>query len=730
MKKQSFFAKWFGRRRKKRISESDISRYLNDNKKRGKKAVGKFIAVNNAIGGKDGVGSFSLGSVNRDPKTLNVKNPAVPVVSGGGKVGKDNFEEPPIDFDVLYKAITADSYASEALLKHKELIFKNGYSLSWTNEQSYLYLKSRIAYMEVATRLPFNNLLQYIANDLVDYGNAFVVKARAKKGVGIPPGLPATPILPSKEPIAGYFLMNPIYVTIARDEDGSPAIYKQEVEGADPIEFKAEDVIHFTLNRATGHAFAIPYYAAVLDDIRLLRKIEENVAILLYKHIFPMLTYTVGIAERPELHATEEEIDEAKETVENLTYDGVFVLPERHKIEAIKIETIEIEPFLQYFENRVFTGLNTSSIEMGRGDTANRNTADAMGDQKSDRIKGWQRQLAEQIDHFIINELLVEGGFDPLINSEFDVDFTFKEIENEKLMAMENHTTQLFTNNLVSFEEARLAIGRDPVVDESRLYVNMIGLAKAENNAVDNKSQPENQHGKKKSNEQVEHQESESSTTNEHILLDGLIKSMLDDIRAYANEQINGKIKNDRFGLPTHLARSKFKTLARVFSSECITEGQHMFLSHINENISCNVYRNNEFIETIHTEWFDSLIEDISSDLKAIIHSEASSLDKLAMVSVKVERYQKRYETHIATIKERLKNYGFYLSASYNLYQIDATTESSACFKCKAAAEKVRSLLELKQDESYTLKEYKEKAAFYLMPPFHPSCGCSVSITQ
>ena len=113
--------------------------------------------------------------------------------------------------------------------------------------------------------------------------------------------------------------------------------------------------------------------------------------------------------------------------------DGGIVTPERHEIKVIGAEgeAIKAGEYLKYFEARVFTGLGVSATMMGRGDTANRSTADNMTSEMHDRIKAFQEVLSTFVNEFMIQELLLEAGYDPLENEEHRVFFRFNEIDTE-----------------------------------------------------------------------------------------------------------------------------------------------------------------------------------------------------------------------------------------------------------------------------------------------------------
>lgn len=667
---------------------------------------------------------------NRDPKATQVKRVGYQLSSEGGNGGgRENFESPPADFEVIDNAIQADSYINQAVMKYSELIFKSGWTFQGKAEQALDYIKLRLDTMAVATQIPTNELFLGIANDIVRYSNSFLVKARAKQGRGLPPGISLTPVPPARDPVAGYFRLPPQTIEIARDENGNVVKYRQESPGGgDPIEFNPEDIVHICVNRPVGHAFGHPWLAPVLDDVRLLRKVEENVSLLLYRHIFPLIAYQVGI-DKPGYEATDEEIEEVQAIIENMPIDGTFVIPERHSIDAVKIDSIDAKPYLEYFENRVFSGLGMSQVDMGRGDTANRSTADAMTGIKADRVKGWQQQLQIQIDKYIIDELLVEGGFDPLINPEFDVNFVFNEIEQEMRIKTETHEIFKFEHNLQTFEETRKNMGMDPGVDESRLHFNMIG--KAEKQAeTDNKQKPENQHGVRTGPKRQT--ESTSDFHGRRVTEDGYNQLLTSFVKLYeaAEKNVVHEVARQR-GAPL-FTKSKGLSVLHDLREEMLEESKKK----IDEYIETGVKRAMREMERASPE-----IEDVDS-LKQVVESYVmESLDGfiLSLEHALNDRLSDIRDAHQAyivvrsvfqTMRHRLKpiarvsvvkaeNYAFVsglLSNSAEDVEIQYLDES-----CCACHKEVKIPFQL-----HKFKNVDEHTLFFELPPRHGNCKCQL----
>lgn len=662
-----------------------------------------------------GPSSRGVGAVNRDPKVLRIKRLGYELITGGGAGGRDSFEAPDVSFEIIDNAIQRDSYTAQTMMKYSELIFKSGYQLKWKNEQAYSYLQVRLDMMAAATGIPTERLFQGIADDLVRYSNCFLVKARAKKGVGLPPGLPVTPILPSKEGIAGYFRLAPKTITISRDINGTVLNYRQEVEGGDPLDFKPEDIVHLTINHSIGKAFGDPWITSVLEDIRLLRKVEENVAILLYRHIFPLLLYKIGLAEQGK-EATEEEMEVARANIGSIPADGGIVVPERHKIETVKIEAINVKEYLDYFEQRVFTGLGMSQVDMGRGDTANKNTADAMSGMKVDRIKGWQRAAESQIDKFVVDEILIEGGFDPLVNSEFDVNFVFNEIENEKKIGLENHAISKWNNNLATFEETRTDIGYDPVADESRLHFQMIGMAlesaKAE---IANKNQPENQNGKLQGPKK---EFVESANNNKENEFTPMFNDIFSDVREAAFRDIKESKETKRFQISLQLQEKKFGIMMDAHIMKNLYEGSSNYQKENSKHVSLSMSSKKGIVVDYATEWFETFKTGLAEEIQDTISMTAENSTKIALVQSKIERYEKRSVLFLSYVESKCIQYGYLLAAKAAHENKIYIQSDHGCSYCEDMNGKSINL--------ESLSDYEEKALFYQIPPWHGNCECSL----
>lgn len=380
---------------------------------------------------------------------------------------RERFKRPEYNLWEIKEASEADSYIKISFSKYSHLIYKAGATLKGEDSRV-AYLEKRFRIMSFATQKPIEILFQEIADDLIKYSNAFVIKKR----IDSIPGMKLNPVLADKI-VGGYFRVDPASVKIKRDKNGNVLKYEQGY-GDNKKEFFPRDVVHFYIDKDANNAFGTPRIIAALEDVKLLRKIEGNITALIYRFSMPLYQWIVGLPQ-PGMQGTDPEIAKAQREVENSTLDGIVITNERTTIKSIGAEgtALNAEGYLKYFEARVFSALGVSASQMGRG--GSKQDADSMEAQVHDTVKYIQRIMSIFIREFILSELLLEGGYNPIINEEDIVNYEFEEISLETKVKKENHEMLKYQSNLTTINESRRKMGmKDDVDDESKLYKNYI----------------------------------------------------------------------------------------------------------------------------------------------------------------------------------------------------------------------------------------------------------------
>lgn len=441
------------------------------------------------------------------------------------------------------KALDTESYFARAVQRHRELILKNGYRIVGRDPERVAYVKRRLWEIAMTTETTMDELFRELITNLVAYSNAMLIRKRD-------PSRSSGGRYKWKgriyDPLSGLYMADPTTMSVKQTSTGLPTMWRQRPHNATVYgqarrtasgtekKFPAHDVLHLTLDKRSGWIFGTPYIVPVLDDIRLLRRMEELVDIIAHKHAFPLFVATVGSEDQPATDVERDgvvysEVDLFKDEIEEMEFEGGLVVTERHKIDMIGAEgkALDLGPYLEHIEMRVLGGLRLSEIDLGRGGTANRNTAQTITQTLIDACTEIQRVVEDALTWKLFFYILMEGGFNVRGDRLEDdmVYLDFPPIDTEERRAQENHEMALYQGSLINEDEARRRVGMDPIEDAQRdkmfLETHEIPLieakadaevrvakakagvsggssgsgSQASKNATENRNRPRNQHG-------------------------------------------------------------------------------------------------------------------------------------------------------------------------------------------------------------------------------------------
>ena len=277
----------------------------------------------------------------------------------------------------------------------------------------------------------------------------------------------------------------------------------------------AKDVIHIHLDKKPGKAFGTPFMSSSFEDIVALRQMEEDIQNLVHRELFPLYVYKIGTDEMP---ASKDEIDKAEIELENMRSESGLIIPNRHNIEVLggNDTVLDAGPYLSHFKERVAIGLGVFPHHLGMSmEGGNRAMTDRLDSALFDKIKRYQRMYSDALRFGIINELLVEGGYDPFVPTNVKgksdrCELKFNEIDVDTQVKKETHIIQKWEADLITSEEARLELHMKPDIDKNDVHSLLAAKAKqltadpAKKNATPSKPKskgakniirPANQHG-------------------------------------------------------------------------------------------------------------------------------------------------------------------------------------------------------------------------------------------
>lgn len=333
-----------------------------------------------------------INNISPSNNLIKIIKPVVLNYAQQSNIQRGMYIAPEYDLYEIHKVCDIESIVRRAFTKKEDLMFKEGYCYTSTNIKFAQYIKTRFNQMAFATGIPHTELLKRISRSLIHTSNAFLVKVRDPKASG--GSIRRTADGKIVKPIAGYFPAAPETMRVDINANtGAIQGWQQLLPGGLYKEFKPEDVIHFTRDRREGFLFGIPQLVPVIDDIRALRQLEEDIEIMLHQHIFPTFQYTVGTETAPAGYTEDgqKEIDIVKSTIDIMPTEGVIITPERHKIESIRSDVaVDANNYLIHFKKRILAGLGVSSIDMGEAECYDEET-------ETLTENGWKKH--NEIDH-------------------------------------------------------------------------------------------------------------------------------------------------------------------------------------------------------------------------------------------------------------------------------------------------------------------------------------------
>ena len=442
-----------------------------------------------------------------------------PVLGYTHGYGRDSFVPTEYDLSEIGRIEDVENMVRQAFKKKTGLMFKEGYDFVGANKTTVQYIKKRFKQMQQASGVPNQILLRSVGSDLIRLSNAFLCKVRDEKASGGKVRIDISG--KTLKPVAAYFSIPAETMEIKRNgKTNKIEKYRQTMPDGRWKEYNPEDIIHVYYDKRPGFNTGKPTIVPVVDDIRALRRIEQNIEMLVYQHLFPLFHHKVGTKDQPDRTYQDgtKEVDLVRDEIELMPSEGSIVTSYRHEIESIGAESraIRAEGYLEHFKKRVVAGLGISSMDLGEGDSANRSTSETMSRAMIDEVKDFQQTLVTFFNDFLLKEILLEGkfGFDPLDEANI-VYLLFNEIDIDAKIKRENHNMLLYQGHVLTETELRNATGREPISEAERkeMFLDIVMQKQAEFQAkatitaggtadgataqAQSRQQPSNQHGTK-----------------------------------------------------------------------------------------------------------------------------------------------------------------------------------------------------------------------------------------
>lgn len=406
-----------------------------------------------------------------------IKAPVLRYFDSPGQISSYH-SEGEYDLISVFKLLKYESYFFKASQKKISLLTKSGFTIVSDNDEVTDYFDKRFLMMQLQTGISLDTIIKRTGKYLIDCSNAFIVKVRDKDCEF---AKSYTRDNKEMQPVVGYFLAHPTTMKPKFKYVKERGVYKwildkwvQTNRRGLVIEFDKDDVIHFAIHKEDGMILGMPEIIPVIDDIRTLRKIEEDIQLLIYRDLFPIIHYTVDKPVVLDHQSGRTELDKAQNDMQYIVQDGGIATDARHEIKFIGSQgkSMDVSPYLTHFQQRVWTGLGVSALDMSvAGGAGGETSAQSVSNTLIDSVKFIQDELAKQFEEHVIIELSLQSPFDDILAPENRPKLKFEEIDIEWKIRQENHEADLFAKGSKTIHEVRNKRGDKTLSDDDMMYL-------------------------------------------------------------------------------------------------------------------------------------------------------------------------------------------------------------------------------------------------------------------
>lgn len=372
-------------------------------------------------------------------------------------------EDPEFDFPFITQLFDTESIFSRAVHKLTQAIFKFGFEIKSKNSLAAKYIENRFKQLEQLTSMSTLEFFMSIVANLIIYSNVFIIRKRTDSILSNAKPIKINGV--ELNPTVGLWVQNIEMVRFIQEDTGRILKYQIYRWGKKVKEITLHNMIHIYMNRKPGYKAGTPLVVSVIDDIRALRSIEQTIEILCYQNAVPLFHMKIGDKLVSPI-VKPEEIEDAQVKFMDMQGYGLWVTDWRHSIEAIGAggKALDLKEYANHFKARIISGLGLSPITSGDSSGANRSTADVQNKDFLNFAKTIQTIFIDSIETHIIDQWLMEGGFNPL-DEKNKVTLSTIEIDLDDKIKKESHFLNLFTSNILDIDEAREKLGYSKMTD-------------------------------------------------------------------------------------------------------------------------------------------------------------------------------------------------------------------------------------------------------------------------
>lgn len=376
--------------------------------------------------------------------------------------------KPEVDLQDLWKAYMADSYIQRTVDLYSGMLIGSGVSYE-TTSMVQRYLDARFSMSEVVGGLGWDDLIARVVFDYVLYGNAFLIKSytsnvRALYGRTLPSRI-----------VAGFHYIPARCLIPSFNQEGNEVngwVYRSKNAFGTQMErfYPIEDVIHIAHAKPADSAWGVPFLLGVIEDIRALRQMEENVLRMVHKFANPILW--IGT---PDLTSggsgIRADMMQIVEAINSMSSDGFLVTMPGQTVKMVGAESIamRVNDYLDYFRMRAIAGLGINEQMLGQRPTDP--DADETDTVMYLRALQMQAELANQIMDLVLVPLLDDARIN---RTQVTLRFPYPDIR--KTLRRWTVISNLYAQSVITLSEARQLMQMEGDFDQDDSYTAKVYL--------------------------------------------------------------------------------------------------------------------------------------------------------------------------------------------------------------------------------------------------------------
>lgn len=209
-------------------------------------------------------------------------------------------------------------------------------------------------------------------------------------------------------------------------------------------------ILHFRLNLSDNAIYGRSYLASALDDYETLRQLERSIAIIAKYKAVPRDIIMYGDKDNP---ATDDELDEFVIYLESLEKDESAVVnkPIKREMMAYAGQDINLDYMLNHIKKKIIAGI-APDFMMGVGDDISKATAQISLISYILSVYSKRKLFLKPLEKHFLDPYIKKMGLEDCWLEFGELDF---ETKSEKV----NRVGALWTQNLLTFNEARHLVG-------------------------------------------------------------------------------------------------------------------------------------------------------------------------------------------------------------------------------------------------------------------------------